>query len=160
MNLPDFSRSHSVLENPPLGFRFGVCFLIGGGDSSSLDAVFQKVSGIGATVDTFSIEEGGQNLYTQKAPTKIQYDNLVLERGAVVYSWLTDEFNAAMSRFKFRPSNVLVTLLDHTSAPLASWLFINAYPVKWNLSDLDATQNNVVIQHMELTYQHFRTVTL
>ena len=149
-----------IVGNPPLGFRFNVLFLIGGVIPNPLDFMFQKVSGIGATVDVGTIEEGGQNLYTQKVPNKIQYENLVLERGVVVGSPLGVEFNAAMSLFKFSPSNVMVSLLDATYIPIANWLFLKAFPVKWNWSDLNAETNSVVIEHLELSYQRFQTVTV
>jgi phage tail-like protein len=146
--------------NPPLGFRFGVFFFAMGVIPNPIDILFQKVSGLGVTVETLTVEEGGQNLYSQSLPQKIQYENLVLERGMVVGSPLGIEFNVAMSLFKFSPSNVLVTLLDNTHIPIASWLFMNAYPVKWSVSDLDATANAVVIEHMELAYQRMQTITL
>lgn len=146
--------------NPPLSFRFGVLFFIAGAIPNPLDTLFQKVSGLGSTVETYPIEEGGQNFYSQQLPKKIQHDNLVLERGLVVASPLSIEFNVAMSLFKFSPSNVLVTLLDNTRVPIASWLFMNAYPVKWSVSDLDATANTVVIEHMELTYQRVQIMRL
>ena len=149
-----------IVGAPPLGFRFGVLFFAGGVIPNPLDILFQKVSGIGATVETMTVEEGGQNFYTQLLPKKIQHENLVLERGLVVGSPLVIEFNAAMSLFKFKPSNVLVSLLDNTRIPLASWLFMKAYPVKWSVSDLDATTNAVVIEHMELTYQRMQTIRL
>ena len=146
--------------NPPLGFRFGVLFLIGGGVPNPLDTLFQKVSGLETTVSTTTVDEGGQNLYSQPLPQKIQHENLVLERGLVVGSPLVIEFNAAMSLFKFSPSNVLVSLLDNTRIPIASWLFIKAYPVKWSVSDLDATANAVVIEHLELAYQRMQVIRL
>ncbi len=146
--------------NPPLSFRFGVLFFAGGVIPNPLDIMFQKVSGIGTTVNTYTVEEGGQNFYSQLLPTKIQHDNLVLERGLVVGSPLVIEFNVAMSLFKFSPSNVLVTLLNDASIPVASWLFMKAYPVKWSVSDLDATANSVVIETMELAYQRMQTIRL
>lgn len=149
-----------IVGAPPLGFRFGVIFLVGGVIPNPIDILFQKVSGLGASVDTYSIEEGGQNLYAQPLPKRIQHENLVLERGLVVGSPLVIEFNAALSLFKFKPSNVLVNLLDNTRIPIASWLFMKAYPVKWSVSDLDATTNAVVIEHMELTYQRMQTIRL
>ena len=160
MVLPEIPGPLPLVGNPPLGFRFGVVFFIGGVAPNPLDTMFQKVSGIGSTVDTVPIEEGGQNLYTQHVPGKIQYENLILERGLVVGSPLSIEFNTAMSLFKFSASNVMVTLLDSTNIPVSSWLFIKAFPVKWNVSDLDATQNSVVIQHLELSYQRFQTISL
>jgi phage tail-like protein len=146
--------------NPPLRFRFGVLFFAGGVIPNPLDTLFQKVSGLGMTVETETIEQGGENLYTQLVPKRIQHENLVLERGLVVASPLVVEFNVAMSLFKFSPSNVLVTLLDNTRIPIASWLFMKAYPVKWSVSDLDATTNEVVIEHLELAYQRVQTVRL
>ena len=65
-----------------------------------------------------------------------------------------------MSLFQFSPSNVLVSLLDKTSTPVASWLFLNAYPVKWSLSALNATANEVVIKTIELTYQSMQPIRL
>ena len=146
--------------NPPLGFRFGVLFFALGTKPNPLDILFQKVSGLGATVETYPVDEGGQNLYTQLLPKKIQYNNLVLERGLVLGSPLVIEFNATMSLFTFKPSNVLVNLLDHTRIPIASWLCIKAYPVKWSVSDLDANANAVVVEHMELVYQRMQAIRL
>lgn len=149
-----------IVGNPPLSFRFGVLFFAGGLVPNPLDTLFQKVSGLGTTVETESVNEGGQNLYAQPLPKKIQHENLILERGMVVGSPVVIEFNAAMSLFKFYPSNVLVTLLDNTRIPIASWLFMKAYPVKWNVSDLDATANSIVIETMELTYQRMQVIRL
>ncbi len=143
-----------LVGNPPLGYRFAVVFFVGGVVPNPIDTMFQKVSGLGSTVDTITVEEGGQNLYTQRLPKKIQHDNLVLERGLVVGSPLVIELNIAMTLFKFAPSNVLVSLLDGSAVPIASWMFLNAYPVKWSVSDLDADQNSVMIETMELTYQN------
>ncbi len=65
-----------------------------------------------------------------------------------------------MSLFKFYPGNVLVSLLDEESLPIANWLFLKAYPVKWSVSDLDATASAVVIDTMELAYTRFQSVRI
>ncbi len=142
----------------PLAFRFAVFFFAAGVVPNPIDILFQKVSGLQATVNTITVEEGGQNLFIHRLPTRVQYDNLVLERGVVLGSPLVLEFNAAMSLFKFRPSNVLVTLLDDSGLPLTGWLFMNAYPVKWRVADLDANTNTVAIETMELAYQRMQTM--
>ena len=88
----------------------------------------------------------------------ISYDNLVLKRGVTVGSLLTLEFNAAMTLFKFVPSNVLVTALSEDMVPLAGWMFIRAYPVRWTTSDLDAANKAVVVETMELAYARMQVV--
>jgi phage tail-like protein len=145
-------KERTLHDDIVLGFRFGVLFFAGGAIPNPLDIRFQKVSGLSAEVTTTTLEEGGQNLYVQQLPKSISYNNLVLERGFVVGSPLNIEFNAAMSLFKFSPSNVLVTLLSETKTPLAAWLFMKAYPVKWATSDLNAGETTVLVDTLELAY--------
>jgi phage tail-like protein len=147
------------MSEPILGMRFGVLFMAAGVVPNPLDIRFQKVSGLSAEVATESISEGGQNLYTQRLPQGIRYQNLVLERGMVVGSPLNIEFNVAMSLFKFAASNVLVTLLGEERTPLAAWLFFKAYPVKWSTSDL-AAEPSLVIDTMELAYTRMQRLSL
>lgn len=160
MTIPEVPGPLPIVGSPPLSYRFLVVFLIAGVAPNPLDIFFQKVSGLSSSITTTNVEEGGQNLYSQKLPNKVQYDNLILERGLVVGSPLVIEFNLTMSTFKFLPSNVMVTLLDNTNIPIASWLFLKAYPVKWSVSDLDATANSVVVETMELTYQRMQAIRL
>lgn len=160
MLIPELPGPLPIVGNPPLAFRFGVLFMINGVIPNLIDILFQKVSGLGSAIETQGVEEGGQNLYTQHLPKKVTHEHLVLERGLAVGSPLAIEFNIAMSRFKFKPSNVLVTLLDPTRAPIAAWLCLRAYPVKWHVADLDATANSVVIEQLELSYQRLQVIRL
>ena len=143
-----------------LGFRFGVFFFAGGVIPNPLDIRFQKVSGLAAEVKTTPLAEGGQNRYSHQLPEKIDYKNLVLERGMVVGSPLNLEFNSVMSLFKFHPSNVLVTLFNADQIPVSGWLFIKAYPVKWATSDLDAAEKALVIDTMELAYTRMQIMRI
>ena len=155
MSIPELS-----LTGPPItGFRFGVFFFAGGVIPNPLDIRFQKVSGLSAEIETEPLSEGGQNLYTQQLPTGVKYGNLVLERGMVIGSPLNIEFNAAMSLFKFATSNVLVTLFSESKLPLAAWLFMKAYPVKWSTSDLNA-EPELVIDTMELAYARMQIMRI
>lgn len=150
----------SITHIPPVGSYFMVTFLIGGILPNPLDIRFQKVSGMNSTIETTEVKEGGENLFTHHLPDRVTYENLVLERGMVVGSLLNLEFNAAMSLMGFSPSNVLVILLNHSNIPISSWLFQNAYPIKWSVSDLDATQNAVVIDTMELKYSRLQSLRI
>lgn len=152
----------SLLDTPPLAYRFGVTFLTLGIVPNLLDIRFQRVSGLSAEIATETVEEGGQNLYTHRLPGRISYGNLVLERGLAVGSPLAAEFNLAMSAYQFFPSNVIVLLLneDFPPVPLAGWLFLQAYPVRWSVSDLDANSNQVVVETLELAYTRFQSMQL
>jgi phage tail-like protein len=150
----------SLHEDLILGFRFGVFFFAAGVVPNPIDIRFQKVSGLSADVKTTALNEGGQNLYAHRLPDRIEYQNLVLERGMVVGSPLNLEFNSVMSLFKFYPSNVLVTLFNAEKVPVAGWLFLKAYPVKWATSDLDASDKAIVIDTMELAYTRMQIMRI
>ena len=153
-------QERTLHEDLILGFRFGVLFLAGGGVPNLLDIRFQKVTGLSTKVNTTTVSEGGQNLYAHRLPKSIEYENLVLERGMVVGSPLNLEFNAAMSLFKFYPSNVIVMLFNEKKIPVSGWLFIDAYPVKWATSDLYETQKSVVIDTIELAYKRMQILRI
>ncbi|MCP4993484.1 MAG: phage tail protein [Gammaproteobacteria bacterium] len=142
-----------------LGFRFGVFFFPGGGNPNPLDIRFKKVSGLSAEVSTLPHTEGGQNLYTHRLPERIEYNNLILERGMIVGSPLSVEFTTTLALFKFNPSNVMVTLFGEERTPLSAWLFIKAYPVRWSVSDLNAEDNSLVIDTMELAYTRMQILS-
>lgn len=141
-----------------LGFRFAVFFLTGGVKPNELDIRFQKVQGLSAEIGTESLNEGGENIATYHLPKQVGFGNLVLERGMVVGSLLNLELNATLSSFKFAPSNVIVTLLSEDKAPLAAWMFLNAYPVKWSTSDLNAEDEGLVIDTLELAYTQMQVM--
>lgn len=156
VDIPTLNR----LTGPPLGFRFAVFFFAGGAIPNPLDILFSRVSGLAATIETASLAEGGQNLYTHKFPRRVGYGNLILERGMVIGSPLGVEFNVAMSLFKFLPSNVMVTLLSEDAVPISAWLFVKAFPVRWATSDLNASEERLVIETLELAYTRMQVIRI
>lgn len=143
-----------------LDSRFAVIFLMAGIVPNPIDIRFQRVSGLSATIETTTVHEGGQNLYSHRLPRRVGYQNLVLERGFMIGSPLNLEFNAAMTAFKFATCNVMVTLLSASAAPLAAWLFLKAYPVRWATADLSARDDQVLIDTLELSYKRMQTLRI
>ena len=141
-----------------LDSRFAVIFFVAGIVPNPIDIRFQRVSGLSATIETTTVNEGGQNLYAHRLPRRVGYQNLVLERGFVIGSPLNIEFNVAMTLFKFAPSNVLVTLLSADAVPLAAWLFLKAFPVRWATADLNGREDQVLIDTLELCYTRMQAI--
>ncbi len=169
--------SSSDIYYPPVGFYFRVEFSLTVSASSFLnvnnirntisnpaaslglptdvDMCFQEVSGLTATVNTSDLMEGGENRFKHKLPGRVSYDNLVLKRGLVTNSSILQWCINAISNFEFKPITVFVKLLNEEGEPLATWQVINAYPVKWSVSNFNAEQNSVVVETLELAYQYF-----
>jgi phage tail-like protein len=142
------------------GFRFSVVFMIGGTVPNLIDMRFQRVSGLSAEIATTTLSSGGNNLYAYKLPDRVEYGNLVLERGRVLASPLDIDVMDALERFELRPANVMVILHDDFLIPLCAWQFFNAYPVSLSTSDLDASKSEVVIDTLELAYTRMQQLKI
>jgi len=152
-----------LLEKPPSSCHFEVSFLMGGIVPNPLDIAFRKISGLSVRIETVDVREGGRNLSMIRLPDQVTHENLVLERGFVIGSLLNMEFQAAMGAFRFFPSNVLVALKEPgkgVGGVIAGWLFRRAYPVAWDVSDLDSDDNRVLVDVMELAYSHFYSLRI
>jgi phage tail-like protein len=144
----------------PLSSRFAVVIFALGVVPNPIDLRFQRVSGLSASISTVTVREGGQQLYTHRLPDMVSYENLVLERGFMVGSPLNIEFNVAFSLMKFAPSNVMITLLDEDAVPIAGWMFVQAFPVRWATADLDASRDEVLIDTLELAYTRMQAIRI
>lgn len=52
--------------------------------------------------------------------------------------------------------SVIIMLLNGHHVPVSSWTLTGVLPVRWQVGDLDANSNSVLINTMELTYQRMR----
>jgi phage tail-like protein len=139
---------------PPVGFHFSVSF---DSEISSQDAdgYFQSVSGLNIEVETETLNEGGENRFVHQLPVRTKFPNLVLKRGLLInsdlFKWCLETFQS----MEVTPANLIVTLLNEEHEPLKSWKIKHAWPVKWNVSDLNAEESKLVIETMELSYHYF-----
>lgn len=139
---------------PPVGFLFRVDFLGLEGVTDN-DVRFQSVSGISADIGTEDLREGGENRYVQKLPQPAKYPNLILKRGLLTDSGLIKWFEDAIQNFDFKPITIQISLLNEKIEPLVNWKFVNAYPVKWEISSLDSVRNEIVVDTIEIAYQYY-----
>ncbi|GAB1452078.1 phage tail protein [Draconibacterium sp.] len=140
---------------PPVGFSFWVSFDF---SNDSIDIAFQDVAGIGMELQSEDVVEGGENMFTQKLPTRASYTPLVLKRGLAVKSSLTDWVRDAVENLSINPVTVIVALMNENKEPLIAYRFINAYPLKWSVSNFNAETSSVVIETLELYYQYFKII--
>ncbi len=142
---------------PPVGFHFSVHFKFLKPDTN--DARFQEVSGLNTELGTEEINEGGENRFSHRLPTRGKFSNLILKRGLLTNSELISWCKDAIENFEFKPTTVDVTLLNEEHKPVGdSFSFINAWPVKWSISDFKAQENSIVVETLELCYSYFKRV--
>ena len=137
---------------PPWGFYYRVEFGI---SKNKNDVRFQTVSGLSVEYDMEEYREGGENRFTHKLPVRTKYADMVLKRGMVTDSELLGWFLRAFRDREFEPADVNVILMNEKSEPLRTWKVAQAIPKRWQVSDLNASENAVVIETLELSYRFF-----
>ena len=137
---------------PPWGFYYKVEFGI---SSNKEDVRFQSVSGLSVEYDYENFREGGENRFEHKLPVRTKYADMILKRGMLVGSEVVDWFTRAFRDRQFEPTDINVILMNEKGEPLRTWKIVQAIPKKWLVSDLNSTENAVVIETMELTYRYF-----
>lgn len=155
--MPPSDSSQPGVYYPPPVFAFAVAIgNAGGAQSSAIDAQFQQVSGIDPHVETEQVAEGGVNDYVHTLPGVTKHSNLVLKRGYVTQAsslaaWAGQTVGSTLGT-PIQTQVIVVNLLGPTQQPLVTWTFQNAWPVKWEVGQLDASSNAVLVETLEIAY--------
>ncbi|MDH6143530.1 MULTISPECIES: phage tail protein [Kitasatospora] len=140
--MPELARR----TDPFPGFRFTVLRNgqpIGG---------FSEVGGLQLETEVFDYPEGGVNDVVHKLPVRTKQTNLSLKRGLadrILWDWHDDVVSGRVTRW-----DVVVLVYDQAGdTPVAQWGLHRVYPVKWVGPSLNATQNQVAIETLELVHE-------
>jgi phage tail-like protein len=123
---------------------------------SEVVGFFQECSGFQVEYETLEWPEGGQNSFIHKLRGRAKYQNLVLKGGITNEKRLIDWFRKCAN--KTERANVTVELLAADLKPVRTFAFANGYPVKWTGPNMNASQNNVAIETLEIAHEGFAEV--
>jgi phage tail-like protein len=137
---------------PPSGFYYSVAFSI---SPNRHDLHFQSVSGLSVEYEMEPYKEGGENRFIHQLPGRTKYPNLVLKRGLILDSVVTQWCMAAFTLRKFIPADVVVILMNDKGLPMRTWNVAHAIPVKWMIADLNAEKSEILVETLELSYRYF-----
>lgn len=146
-----------MTDLPVVAHRFIVNFMF---DifPAPLDIAFQRVSGLSRELEVSLYREGGENARNIWLAEKVNHGSLLLERGVMKASILTTQFDRVLRRESTQWANVVIMLLNENDLPVTTWTLSHALPVRWQIGDLDASSNTVLINSLELRYQDMRLI--
>jgi phage tail-like protein len=119
---------------------------------SSPSGGFSECSGLEMSMDIEEYKEGGNNATILRFPTRVKWANLRLKRGVA----LTDDlwrWHFGFVRGQVVRRDGVVTLQDEQQNPVKMWSFTRGLPVKWTGPSLNATQNQVAIEELEIAHE-------
>lgn len=135
-------------------------------DGVSGTAAFSEVSGIEATVDVIEFRQGNaHSLAPVKIPGLVKHGNVTLKFGYTLDSAFKTWIQECVSevRGEMPRSRVQIEMIDiNGGAPNAVvesitgtrvWVLTNAWVVKYQAPDLNASQSEVAIETVELAYE-------
>ena len=140
-------------DYPLPGFHFLVDFTISG---QTYDQYFQSVGGLNVEMTTESFKEGGENRFEHQIPVRTKYGTLVLKRGVLKETELITWFKDALEHFYFSPATVNIKLLGEDHNPLITWSLTHVWPKKWDIAEMDASKNEVLVETLEMNYNFFK----
>lgn len=125
---------------------------------SNDEVAFSEVSGISSEMETETITEGGENRFVYRLPKTVKYQNLKLKRGILnrnseLSKWCAEVLMGDFTK-KITPRLIRVSLLNEEGNELAGWEFHNAYPIKWEVSDLNSMKNEIAVETIELAFSY------
>ena len=140
-------------------------------------ALFTECSGLQVQRAVETVQEGGINNYSHKLPGRIEFSNITLKRGLSLsrglWDWMMQgRYNSRVRRINFSiiqgaPSHNLATLIGDAAGAdndtfftvmgqgfgkVKHWDIENAYPVKWDMSSLNASSKNAAIETLEIAH--------
>jgi phage tail-like protein len=117
-------------------------------------AGFSEVHISETTIDMVEYREGTDPPHTRKLSGLTKYGNVSLKWGVTIGGSALDMFkwHAAVSvgLIKENRKKVVVVAQDEAGTDAARFVISDAWPVKYNISDLKATGNEVLIEVLEL----------
>lgn len=120
------------------------------------EAFFKSVSGLQYETEVVPVREGGQNLTTFQLPGGVKWSNIVLKMG-----FTKDSASSGMLKWRkewTRPGggnrvDGTITQLDTALNRQVSWTFVRGWPVKWEISELDASKSELAIETLEIAHE-------
>ncbi len=117
-------------------------------------AAFREVSGLSGEAEVIEYREGGDVTSTRKLPGRIRYGNVTLRRGLTtsreLYDWWTTVVHGTLQR-----RDVAIVLLDDARVEVLRWLLHSAWIAKFEVGELHARGNEVLIESIELAHEGF-----
>jgi phage tail-like protein len=113
---------------------------------------FSECTGLEMQLDIEEYREGGRNGEVLQFPTRVKWGRITLRKGMAYGSELWDwHYGFAQGTGKRRDGVVVLT--DSNHVPAQSWYFRRGLPVRYTAPALNASQNAVAIESIEIAHE-------
>jgi phage tail-like protein len=113
---------------------------------------FSECTGLDMSMKVEDYMEGGNNGTVLKFPGRVSWGNITLKKGIGASSALWDwHYGFVLGQGKRRDG--VIVLLNEFHVPNTVWFFRRGLPLKYSGPALNATQNSVAIESLEIAHE-------
>jgi phage tail-like protein len=142
-------------KDPLPAFCFKVSIDIVGGGDEPATAFFKSVSGLSFETEVIDVASGGVNDTQFRLVGRMKWKNLVLKQGFTKDSQLLKWQKAWATRDigQMTRADGTIVMLDTALNPQGTWSFKAGWPCKWDMSEMDASKSEIVIETLEIAHE-------
>jgi phage tail-like protein len=145
----------NLLPGPVLAYRFNI-IITDGHFSPFIRA--QSVSGLGMSMDLDKIKTIGGD---KELPSDLTYENLVIKRAMIDYGDpLAIDASELLTDLRVKRVDLNIYLTNSFGMYTRSWNIHGAYPIKWSMTEVDASSNAVIMESIEFKYKSLQQISL
>ena len=134
-------------QDPLTSFNFII-------DIQGIRAGFAEVGGLSGETNIVEYREGSDpHMAPRKLPGQAKYSNINLKRGYTVNGKDLWEWRKSVIEGRTQRLSGTITLMDETRKPALVWRFFEAWPSKWAGPAMNAKNNDVAIEELELAVE-------
>ena len=113
---------------------------------------FSECSGLEMSLDIEEYKEGGRNGEILKFPTRVKWSNITLKKGVGANTALWDWHYGFVEGTGKRRDGIII-LQDDQHTPHNIWYFRRGLPLKYTGPTMNASQNSVAIESIEISHE-------
>jgi phage tail-like protein len=134
-------------QDPLTSFNFII-------DIHVIRAGFSEVGGLSGETNIVEYREGSDpHMAPRKLPGQAKYANISLKRGYTVNGKDLWEWRKSVIEGRTQRLSGTITLMDESRKPTLVWRFFEAWPSKWAGPAMNAKNNDVAIEELELAVE-------
>jgi phage tail-like protein len=139
-------------DDPYTGYNFEVIVTGVSDDGKAVRGSFAEASGLEVAIDPIEYRNGSEDITMRKIPGLKKFTNITLKRGVTgdlaFWNWVVEAMNGLVRR-----TQGSVLLLDENKNEVMRWNFKRGWPCKWTGPGLNAKNNEIAMETLEICHE-------